>query len=290
MKPILNKTTIAADISDRAHAPFPIFGFDRITIWLDLPELPIAKYLLESHCTGLEVQVIQMRHNARWKCRLAILQPTSQFLVLLAKALGHDASVLVTYAEIACDLPADSRRQAVLWCNEFLALTRMRYQRQAVVRYENSYYYGRRTDPKGRRANVLALYFDRPSKLNNAQPADDLPPCLHIEWRATGSAALEQLGIVSLEDLIRFDFQRFWNEHIHLYQLPNKTQLGRLLATACDADIDVSGTALRRRAERWKQKHSIHRNFIMHNALLGTTKLAPRLKHISFIAWVKAVR
>lgn len=272
-----------------------ILGFDRITIWLDLPELPIAKHILDTHCTGLEVQVGQMRHNARWKCRLVILQPTSQFLVLLVKALGHDTSALVTYIEISVDLTADSRRQAWLWRNAFLASARMHYQRQPVVRdkAKTTYYYGRRTDPKTkarRRPNVLAVYADKPSKLNNAQPADGLPPCLHIEWRADGSAALEQLGIVSLDDLIRFDHRRFWNEHIRLYQLPKKTQLGRLLAEFCGADTNVSGTALRRRAERWMQKHGIQGKFVMHNALLGTTKLTSHLEKIAFLAWVKTVR
>lgn len=156
-----------------------------------------------------------------------------------------------------------------------------------VVLYRGTWYYGRRTDGTNKRSSVLAVYADNPSKLNNARPADDLPPSLHIESRATGSATLATLGIVGLDDLIQFDHPLFWNKHIRLYQLPKPTALGRLLAETCGADSNVSGSALRKRAARWKEQYSIENKFIMHNALLANPNLVHRLKTVPFSEWLE---
>lgn len=289
MKRILHKTITAAGSAEPASVAFWIFGFDRITVWLDVPELPISMRLLEPHCTEICVHFIQMRYQARWKCRIVILQPTEQCLVLLAESLGQNIAALVTYVEIACDVPADSRRQAELWCNKFLASARMHYQRQPVVRYKTktTYYYGRRTHNGKRRSHVQVLYADLPSKLNNTEPPEGSPPCLHIEWRATGSAALERIGIVSLEDLIRFNHEHFWNKHIRLYELPKKTQLGRVLAELRGDCTNVSSTALRKRATRWIERFTIGGSFVMHNAVRDKPDIKSHLTEKTFAEWLE---
>ena len=134
------------------------------------------------------------------------------------------------------------------------------------------------------------MYAHRPSKLGNAQPSQSLPPCLHIDWRATGSASVAVLGIVSLDDLIQFDHHAFWDRHVRMFELPAKaTVLGRLLAKAAGADVDVSGTALRRRAARWIAKYSVDGKFVMHNALRATPKLIPMLNSVPFTVWLETV-
>ncbi len=278
-----------------------IFDFDRITVWLDRPELPISPTILEEHCTRLEVHLEQMPYQARWKLRLDIFQPTRTCLKRLASALGNEVSTLINYVEIACDLPSNGKPHARNWRDQFLAAALMRSQRQLVVRYKTCWYYGRRTNGEQnrlcaqsrssqRRSNVLALYAHRPSKLGNARPSQSLPPCLHIEWRATGSASVAALGIVSLGDLIQFDHHAFWDRHVRMFEVPAKpTALGRLLAKAAGADVDVSGTALRRRAARWMAKHSVDGKFVMHNALRATPKLVPMLNSMPFSVWLEQI-
>lgn len=285
MNPNPEQTAATARNVAAGSYPLAIFGFDRITLWLDRPEIPIAPGCLKKHCTELTVCLAQLDYQAHRKLKLDIFQPTSKCLQLLASALGSDVATYLIYVEIACDLQANSKKQALLWRNKFLASAKMRYQRQSVVRVKTTWYYGRRTEGNNRRGNVLAVYADRPSKLNNAQP-DANTPCLHIEWRASGSAALATLGIVSLEDLIRFDHQRFWNDHIILYHLPKPTTLGRFLAKGCSAEINVSGSALRKRAARWQFDNSIKEKFIMHNALKSTPKLARKLTTEPFWEWL----
>jgi hypothetical protein len=286
---------VASGDGNAGNKPEVIYGYDRLTIFLDYSELPLLASDLERHCKKIVIEGRQMKNNARWKCCLNIFQPTRQCLVLLAKGLGHDVSSIVTYVEIACDLPGGSKRQLLARRNSFLESAKMRYQHQEVVldRRGTTYYYGRRTDGETRRPNVLAVYADRPSKLNNARPPEDAPPCLHIEWRVTGSAALAAHGIVSLDDLIQFHFLRFLGKNIRFYQIPKPTPLGVLLAKACGVDHRVSGSALRKRAAQWRMKHSIDKNFVMHNALRDTSavgqKLAKKFETISFAAWLEMV-
>lgn len=288
MCPNFSPVTAAAGYPHAGHGQLMIFGFDRVTVWLDRPELSIAKELLKKHCAQIEVYVEQMLFQARWKLRIEIFQPTTRCIQLLANALGNDVAAMLTYAEIACDFPANSKKQSLQYRNAFLATSNMRYQRHTVVREKGTFYFGRRTDGENRRNNVLAVYADKPSKLNNAQPSADALPCLHVEWRVTGAAALANHGIVGLEDLIHFDHLRFWDKNILLYLLPKPTMLGRLLGKVLGADANVSGSALRKRAARWKERHSIKENFVMHNALRAMPELKQIFETVLFSEWAKA--
>ena len=270
-------------------APAVMSGYDRITLWLDRAELPISRQVLRRHCTRLKVKVGQMKANARWKLRLMMFQPTLECLQLLAVAVGRDVNTLLTYIEIACDVPASTKAESLRMRDCFLADASIHYQRQKVLRNRTCWYYGRRTSAINgqRRGNVLTIYADRPSKINNAKPAENASPCLHIEWRATGSAAIEAANLVTLTDLIAFDHKSFWNTRLRMYKLPCLTDLGRLLATASGAGTNVSGTALRKRATRWKNRHNINGKFVMHNALKEFSTLAEKLKKIPFWDWLQ---
>ncbi len=287
MKTNVNQS--GADIDDAKAGPEPlvIFGFDRVTLWLDRPELPIALGRLKRHCTKIKVDLQQMLYQARWKLRLEIFQPTAECLELLEKALGDDIAVQLTYVEIACDFPGNGKKQTRQWRNAFLGAAKMKYQRQSVVRDKTTWYFGRRTDGEKRSPQVLAVYADKPSKLNNARPSADLLPCVHIEWRATGNPVLASLGIISLGDLIQFDHRRFWNVHIRLYELPKPTALGRLLAKVYGTETNVSGSALRMRTARWIKNHTTEGKFVMHNALLTDPEIAKDLNKVPFLEWVK---
>lgn len=292
---------IAADRSGVVPEGTVVFGFDRVTVWIDRPELPIALDLLNKHCVKAISTLGQLNYHARWKLKVELFQPGTKCLQLLAKALGQDVGAYLTYVEIACDIEATGKSQALQWRNQFLAVARVKYQRQAVKRHRTSWYYGRRysgykkpgigpgdkTAHGDKRGNVLVVYADKPSKLNNARPMETDTPCCHIEWRTSGSSALARLGIVSLEDLIRFDHLRFWNAHVWTYKPLRPTCWGRLLAKIGGTDATVSGSALRKRAKKWQAEHSISGKFVLHNALLKAAKLTRLLKTMTFEQWVK---
>jgi hypothetical protein len=61
-----------------------------------------------------------------------------------------------------------------------------------------------------------------------------------------------------------------------------------MLAAEAGANLDASGTALRKRANRWISLHSIDDKFVMHNALLGKRGIARRLETVSVVDWLKS--
>lgn len=298
MKPKLNKFT---DVLRQGFGKVDvIYGFDRVTIWLDIPECPISEAVLEDHCTHVEVTVMQMKRNARWKLKIALFQPTTRCLRLLEDAMGYDIAALITYVEIAFDLPATSPQQAREKRNSFLAAAKMLFQRAPVMLSEHGtiFYFGPREKQKGekweRSRRVIAVYADMSSKLNNARPAADGLPCAHIEYRVSGSVANADVGIVSLSDLIGFDHFAFWNTAIRLFDLPMRKDLGRRLADAEGRTLDVTDAALRKRAAKWMLDFSIQDsygcNFIMHNALLAHPKFCRVFKTMSFATWLDQVQ
>lgn len=290
MHPFIYKTA-----PDTYVAPSVIYGLDRFTVWLDHTELTIKKSILERHCTKITVCLEQMPYNARWKLKLVILQPTIKFLQLLVDALGSNIAALLTYVEIACDLPAKNAEQALLWRDDLMAKASMKSQR-GTVRLDKrgtTFYFGSRykvkKQVKVRRANVLTVYADKPSKLNNAGPADGNLPCLHIENRTSGAAALEAHGIVSLSDLIQFDHQRFWNEHLIVYALPGVTKLGRILAEHLNTNTNISNTALVKKAHAWERGYRIRGAFIMHNAIVANRGIEKYFDRVEFMDWVDSL-
>ena len=288
MSPIIKLTTASGNTPK--SIPKVIHGFDRIILWSDHSEFPGSLGPMRKYCTDIKIFVEQMPYQARWKSRIELFQPTIKCLRLFAEALGNNVSVMVSYVEISLDFPAESDGQALLWRDAFLGGARMKYQGQSVEFDDNkkTCYFGRRVNAAGnKRGKVLAVYADRPSKILNARPTDDAPKCLHLEMRATGIVAVSGVGINTIQDLIEFRHKAFWAKQLTLFELPKKTELGRLLANANDTEMDVSTTAFRGRAARWIKNASIDHLFVMHNALLGRLDIAQKLKIVPFGSWVK---
>lgn len=282
---------MTSPICHSSPTPTPIYGYDRISLWIDQPELPVSPNYFEQHCTNCVGTLKQMEFNARWKYRLDLFQPTITCLQKLLKVLGSEIAVLIVYVEFACDTLADNKEEAQHWQQQFLASAKLKSQRQSVATFKGTNYFGRRNGKSDqRRGHITVVYSDKPSKLNNAQPTSNAPPCLHIEHRVTGSEVLATRGIVSLQDLIQFDLPQFFDSYLRIYSLPTLTELGRLLAKIAGANTDVSKTALRKRANRWKAVHCNDVQFILHNALLATSKLTRHgnLATEPFSTWLKA--
>jgi hypothetical protein len=72
---------------------------------------------------------------------------------------------------------------------------------------------GRKKDENGRyidrgRYHHIAAYADL---LCHATNEDN---CIHVEWRYSGSKFLRSIGISSPADLLAFDFEAYWREHM----------------------------------------------------------------------------
>ncbi|RQN40814.1 hypothetical protein [Paraburkholderia tropica] len=224
-----------------------VLGFDRVTLWTDHPAPEIPTRLVERHCRKLEVRSgHSLKFNPVWQTEIRVFQPSRQALIELQSALGARRRTCVRYTEPAADWLANNYEGATAVYNFMLERLRVPYMRQPVKFREGTAYFARRKSHDGTKTGTnVVMYADRPSKL---WPVHRLAqPCCHLEYRFQGVETLAQYGLLSLSDCIGFDHQAFWREHLRLFKLPSKAELGFHLAAN---NADVSDTALRKRANR----------------------------------------
>lgn len=266
-----------------------VHSFDRIAVATDCATVsgPVAK--LEASCWGgMTVTHRRLKFNPQWKAKLDLYQPSTKALkVLVNDCLAEHVGALPTYAEIAVDFIFRSKRQAAIFGDYLAQRIVMSYQRQAVcVVDKTTIYFARRADGAGhKRGRVGCMYFDRPSKLASTHYGQ---PCVHVEIRLTGSAALSAVGIASASDFLTFDHLQFWASAISLYALPTKTELGRFIGGRDGGG--VSGTALRKRADKFIRRASVDGQFFMHNAARLNPTVMRKFRQIPLEMLLHAVK
>ena len=263
-----------------ANATARVYAFDRITIAIDRPALPkAAANRLNRGCKGgLKPEPGYMEFNPKWQCQLKLFQPSEEALRVLIECLGDQIGAIVTGAELAVDMICEQDRDALAtqaWIAERLVFRR---QRDSVIREQGTTdYYSRRTSPRsGKRGRVGVVYADKPSKLNSKFFGRT---CVHLECRFTGSQVLASIGIASVSDLLTFNHEAFWRSAVTLFQLPSRTELGRLLDGP--GGNDVSGTALRKRAMAAIDGSSSAGQFFMHSLVRRHPDLRRKLEKLS---------
>lgn len=274
-----------------SFTPYAVFGYDRLGLYLDHADWPVPIEQLQATCRSIEIAPANIPYHARWKQQIQLFQPTPTALLILDKALKGGVTAAISYAEIAFDVLHPDRQRVKAIRNSFLASVKLHYGREEVVRDQSTYYFHRRTTGTTRTPKNLVLYADKPSKLENRHHYRERLPSSHVEMKLSGSDSLEKEGVVSLQDLIRFNHLEFWERNLRLFRVPTQpTKLGRILALAAGASMAVSGTAFRKRANLWLEKHSIvhgrSANFVLHNALLASPKVAQKLPGMTFDEWL----
>lgn len=268
----------------QTDVPIVTDGFDHLRFWFDRSELPFNIDLLKPHCGGApKVTARQPEFHANRKLSLSLFQPTLECLILLRELVGREMVVDVTYAEVARDILVRNATAAASLMDAFLAAVFIPYSHHTFTRYQDTCYEG----PPTKKGSRMVLYPDRPSKINNARPLDDDDPDFHFEWRASGKDALAQIGIASIDDLIMFDHDRHWAERIRLYDIANKTELGRKLAKSLGGKANASNPAYLKRGNKWIDDHTEDGKFVLHNALKSTPELQSLLTTISWDQWLQ---
>ena len=265
-------------------------GFDRAEIWLDRSEYPGQLAVLQAHCRAVKSIVGDVPYNPRWKSHLEIFQPTLDCLKQLKADLGTTVATHIAYVEVAVDLIPSTSETTNKLEGAFLRAAVPKHHRREAKRVEGTtWYFESRLNAKGqRRAHVLVVYADKPSKLKNRRHWNKTRPCLHIEMRISGADALQRAGIHAIDDLIQFRHSGFWKNHIDLYRLPNKTQLGQLIGAMQGKRHKVSDTALVKRANQWLQQNTDEEadQFVLHNAVRGKRRRAFDAHRVSFKQWL----
>jgi hypothetical protein len=260
-------------------------GYDLIRLFLDRPELPFPVSKLQPHCYAVSQISSQPKYQSNRKLGIEIFQPTLKCLEVLREGLGQEVGVDIVYAEIGRDVIHDDQRIIKHLEAAFLECAEIPYFRDLVLPVEKTTWYFSRRKPIG---HVLAMYADKPSKLNNSRPNNYDPACLHIEWRTSGKKPLQSIGISSLDDLINFDFDRHWKDRLKLHDIPSRTKLGKLLAMVIGGMTDASATAHLKRANTWLNRHRKLEKFVLQNALTVNPEMAIKLPVMTWLEWLYA--
>lgn len=252
-------------------------GFDRLTFWVDhpAPDIPVSR--VQRYCGDVTItNCYSLPFHPVWQTEVKILQPSREALIELQRALESRHRIRMGYAELAFDWLVASREAAYVLYRFIVKHMRVPYLRHAVTfEEETAYFAPRAAHDLSKNVRNVVLYADRPSKLWAAR--QDRSPCCHLEHRFQGVDTLAQRGLLSLEDCIRFDHRAYWTEHLRLFRLPSKVKLGRWLNPD---SIDVSGTALAKRADRFLDRYSHGDIFVLQDCWRENQSIANMLTQI----------
>jgi hypothetical protein len=230
---------------------------------------------------GTTSNLQSMPFHPQWKYSIEAQQPQQTWFEQFCRIAGSDMTVELAYVEIARDFLVRARLEAERMHAYFLSSVVRPYERKLVVDHKGTSYYGERQSPTG----TLSVYSDRPFKLAGRSES----PCLHVEMRLGNLPVLLAHGLVTVQDLIDFDYDAFWAKKLHCVDLPSKTAMGRLLGSPGDAA--VQDQAYRKRVKRLYEDSAFQfpRGFVLHNAALSYPRIR-RLPSITFEDWEELAR
>jgi hypothetical protein len=228
-----------------------------------------------------------MHRNPLWMTRIDVVAPTHAWLRRLQTTIAASAQIRISYVELAVDVLFESTQKSHAMQAAMAKHVKWQYRRAAVTYHQGTMYCGARSEAGKKNLHAVALYADRPSKLEIAHTTVKSGACAHLEHRLAGSKTLAAVGIQSVQDLIGFDHVAYHDRMNCVYQLPNQTRLGLLLAQQCDVR-DVGEAALRKRARKWHQDHEMNDGvFCLHNALRTTPGVDRHFAREDFLPWLK---
>jgi len=170
---------------------------------------------IEQHCGGLWYPEKFSPFDGCTKYRMWLHQPRREAIEALS---GHDC--VVTKVQVCLDLLTRSRQDAQLLHGIMTRHIRTKAKAtEPSVQYKNTTYFN--FDRKhGPRKNLLA-YSDRQSKIAPRWS------CTHVELRIVGSKHLDAAGIRHQDGLLNLDHRAFWEENIHLVDIPSAEEMGQ---------------------------------------------------------------
>jgi hypothetical protein len=206
--------------ADRVHRYIDV-------VWVWTRSQPSAHHLAAFNCRCRIRQPHPRHPYPRW--RIEFYQPDAADLA----AIGSHPSWYVCFVELALDWiihDAAARTEAAAFFHRHHV-----HLRSGDVRIKGHSRYTR-----GRKSRVnVAMYADRPSKVTGE-------PCVHIECRIRGRAALLDHDIDSAADLRNYDHRSLWQELLTFFDLDVRT-FGRRVMNRQTNDGRVRTTVLRRR-------------------------------------------
>ena len=255
----------------------PVMGFDRVSFVMDHPSPDIRLPLIGRHCNSITLKPCEpQKYHPMWQSHVDLFQPSAQALNLICQFIGNRYRVSLNYAEIAIDFLTETSGDAAEVHRFMLEHMTVPYLRHDVTHMGGTAYFAPRSMSSGTATpHNVVIYSDRPSKLRSV--AYLCQPCCHLEHRLVGLAEMENHGFFSLTDCAQFDHEAFWHKNLHLSQLPAKVDLGRWLDPE---NSNVSGTALRKRADKFLDAYRYNGTLILQDCLHDNGDLKPLMRSI----------
>jgi hypothetical protein len=137
----------------------------------------------------------------------------------LQAAIRGDCAI--TYIEIALDFMTN-KKSTLKRVSGFMKRHLVHISSKQSIHHKNingaTDYYS-----DGKAPECLLTYDDKRSR--NGRP----DYCVHLEMRLKKMAAVKKHNLITLDDLVKFDFDQFWDALLDLRQ-PNFTELGKLVS------------------------------------------------------------
>jgi hypothetical protein len=241
-----------------------IMGIDRLKFWLDDPEPHLPAELMKRRVDPRKRRNDKTKYHPKWQSKFDLFQPDADNLRAFEEAIGTRYSVKLSEVELNMDWITRTDEEAMELRDFALAHMRVPYWKEPVKIKERTAYFRRLDDGNGnKQLRNLVIYADNLDKRTGR-------PCCHIEWRFCGPAPLGDIGLFTLDDCATFDHRDFWSRHLDLFALPPKAAISHWL----DGESAISGTAHRKRADRFLEQYRQDGAFVLQNCRLNNPKIS----------------
>lgn len=255
-------------------------GFDVLRIYCQLSHRPNVS-ALKKFCENVSVRTLADQPKSPYTWEIKILQPSKEALSILGDL---KRPTKINYAEINLDLITETKNQAASLQNFLLERVIVPYSKYEVFFEGNTAYFHPRSDAKNNKLpRGFVVYSDRKSKLQTEFKGMN---CCHVEWRLLGRA-LEENGLITVEDLKGINIKRFWSGNLDLWEIPSKFELGNTLGRNKSA---ITDRGLRKRAATFMGKYIKNGTFILHDAYLGNKEIGRCLRKVPLSMLVKEMQ
>ena len=192
------------------------YYFDRVKLYLDsFTKRNDVEFILQANPKN-DLKDKSLSHHDMLNRRLDIFQP-EMFDLSRLKPAGDYA---INYVEFSLDF-ATQDKQALENLAEFFA-HHLVYEKKIRSKGKVFYYHNEKYtiyfSPK-KQNKILSYYWDKLSRKHEGMS------CFHLEFRLKGLDAIKGVNIITINDLLNFDHEAFWNTVLDLKK-PNYELLG----------------------------------------------------------------
>lgn len=215
------------------------FYYDRVKLYVDSANKQAELNKVRTDEKQHKIIPRALLHYTTMNQMIDARQPDDAYFKRLNTALIGD--YLINYVEFAMDIIGKNKRQVTKLrslLNELLTFERKSTAGGSYFYHGhsgNTHYFGNRHNHK----DILAIYSDKESKVAPGKS------CVHIEMRLYGSGLLKDFCIYTLQDLIDYQHDSFWENYLDLRDV-NYTGLGRLVS---QEKPNLTESSLRRRGQ-----------------------------------------